>query len=316
MEAQSSKKTTFKKLAFIAIGILCLFPLVQPPFALFAGIVLAFTIGHPFYSINGKLTKILLQTSVVGLGFGMNVYDAVEAGKDGLIFTVFSITTTILLGIFLGKIFKTPKKTSILISSGTAICGGSAIAAVSPVIDADQDETSVALGIIFILNSIALFIFPPIGHLLHLDQEQFGFWSAIAIHDTSSVVGAAQRYGDKALQIATTIKLERTLWIIPISIIFAFIFGKGKGKKKISIPYFILYFIIAMLISSFIPQIQPVAEVITFGAKRCLTLTLFLIGAGLSPNTFKQVGVKPLLQGVLLWLFISVLSLAAILWFL
>lgn len=313
MEAKPSNKTILYKAIFILVAVLCLFPFVQPPFALFAGIVLAFTIGHPFYHLNGKLTKILLQTSVVGLGFGMNIYDAVEAGKDGLIFTIFSIITTIILGIFLGKIFKTPKKTSLLISSGTAICGGSAIAAVAPVIDADENETSVALGIIFILNSVALFIFPPIGHLLHLDQEQFGFWSAIAIHDTSSVVGAAQRYGDKALQIATTIKLERALWIIPLSIVFAFIYGKGKGKKKIAIPYFIFLFIIAMLISSFIPQIKPVGDVIVIGAKRCLTLTLFLIGAGLSRNTIKQVGIKPMLQGVILWVFISLLSLGAIL---
>lgn len=314
MSVKSSNSDLVRKIIFFVLVVLCLFPFMSPPIALFAGFVLSFTIGHPLIHLNGKATKILLQVSVVGLGFGMNIYDAIEVGKDGLIFTVFSIITTLVLGIVLGKIFKTPEKTSILISSGTAICGGSAIAAISPVIDADENETSVALGIIFILNSLALFIFPAVGHFLNMDQEQFGVWSAIAIHDTSSVVGAAQKYGDQALQIATTIKLERALWIIPLSLGFALFYKKRAGgrKGKMYIPYFIFLYILAMLISSFIPAIQPVGEVIVMVAKRCLTLTLFLIGAGLSKEAIMKVGIKPMLQGILLWIFISLMSLAVI----
>lgn len=297
---------------FILIGIVCLFPFVQPPIALLAGFAFSFLIGTPFQKQNRKLTKILLQASVVGLGFGMNIYEAAEVGKDGLIFTVSTIVLTLVAGILLGKIFKTPKKTSILISSGTAICGGSAIAAMTPIINANEEETSVSLGTIFVLNSIALLIFPVIGHILNLTQEQFGVWAAIAIHDTSSVVGAAQKYGDEALHIATTIKLERALWIIPLSLVTA-LFYKRSGNK-LYIPYFIFLYVIAMLINTFVPQVQStISPAIVAISKRGLTLTLFLIGAGLTKEALKNMGIKPLLQGVLLWIFISVISLVAIL---
>ena len=288
----------------------CAMPFVDTPFALLIGIVLAQTVQHPFPKINKKLTHILLQASVVGLGFGMNAVQAVEAGKQGFIFTVFSIVSTLTLGLFIGKRMKVENNTSYLISTGTAVCGGSAIAAISSVIRSNEKQISTALGTVFILNSIALFLFPWIGKFMHLSQHQFGVWAAIAIHDTSSVVGAANKYGQEALQIATTIKLERALWIIPLSIISVFIFK--SESKKIKIPYFIFLFVLAMLINTFVPAIQTEANYIVVASKIGLKITLFLIGSGLSRQLIASVGVKPLIQGILLWLFISVLSLAVI----
>lgn len=301
-----------KKIIFIIAAAICLLPFMETPYALLLGFVISFTIGNPFQEINGKLTKILLQVSVVGLGFGMNIHEALAVGKDGLLFTAVSIITTLVVGLLLGRLFRTSKDTSILISSGTAICGGSAIAAIAPVIDADENETSVSLATIFILNSVALLVFPYVGHLINMTQDQFGLWAAIAIHDTSSVVGAAQKYGDQALHLATTVKLERALWIIPLSLVFALIYGKKNGKKKMYIPYFIFLYIVAMILNSFIPFVHSLAPTIVFGAKKCMTLTLFLIGAGLSKNTIKSIGVKPLLQGIALWFFISIASLLCI----
>ena len=254
----------------------------------------------------------MLKISVVGLGFGMNLHHAIEAGKDGLLFTICSIVLTLLVGWGLGKWFKNDNKISFLISSGTAICGGSAIAAISPIVNADEKQMSVALGTIFILNSLALLIFPAIGHGLDMTQQQFGLWCAIAIHDTSSVVGAAARYGQEALVIATTIKLERALWIIPLSLLTVF-FVKGANKKN-NIPYFIGLFILAMCLSTYLPQFKNEYSLIVQGAKKGLTITLFLIGAGLSLDTIKAVGVKPFLQGIILWILICLFSLAAIIY--
>lgn len=268
--------------------------------------------GNPFVEFNHVAITYLLQFSVVGLGFGMNATAAISAGKEGFLLTVFSIFSTLLLGTFLGKWLKTDKKTSHLISCGTAICGGSAIAAISPVIKSNENQTSIALGVIFILNSIALFVFPFIGHQLDLSQKEFGLWCAIAIHDTSSVVGAANKYGAEALQIATTVKLARALWIIPISLITAAIF-KNKSQK-IKIPYFIGLFILAMLFNTYVPATAVIAPFIVNVAKIGLTITLFLIGATLNINTLRSVGVKPLLQGVILWVFIAGLGLASILY--
>ena len=268
--------------------------------------------GNPFIAFNHIAITYLLQFSVIGLGFGMNATAAISAGKEGFLLTIFSIFSTLILGTFLGKWLKTDKKTSHLISCGTAICGGSAIAAISPVIKSNENQTSIALGVIFILNSIALFVFPFIGHQLDLSQKEFGLWCAIAIHDTSSVVGAADKYGAEALQIATTVKLARALWIIPISLLTAFIF-KNKSQK-IKIPYFIGLFILAMLFNSYVPQTAIVSPYIVNIAKIGLTITLFLIGATLNINTLKAVGVKPLFQGVLLWIFIASLGLVSILY--
>ncbi|WP_370566941.1 YeiH family protein [Flavobacterium sp. PL002] len=298
---------------FIVLLLICLSGAISPPIALLLGLVVANIFGHPFLQNNHKATTILLQVAVVGLGFGMNVTSALDAGKEGFLFTIASIFSTLLLGFFIGKWFKIDRKTAHLISCGTAICGGSAIAAIAPVIKSDEKQTSVALGVIFILNSVALFLFPVVGHWLHLSQQEFGLWCAIAIHDTSSVVGAANKYGPIALQIATTVKLARALWIIPIALLTASLF-KNKNSK-IKIPYFIGLFIVAMLLNTFIPQTAIVAPTIVLLAKIGLTVTLFLIGAGLNFNRLKSVGIKPFLQGVLLWGFIATAALISIMYF-
>jgi len=297
---------------FAVVILLCLFSIIYPPIALLLGVVLVNVFGNPFVEFNNKAITFLLQFSVVGLGFGMNANSAVSAGKEGFVLTVFSIFTTLIFGFLLGKWLRTEKKTSHLISCGTAICGGSAIAAISPVIKSNENQTSIALGVIFILNSIALFVFPFIGHQLDLSQKDFGLWCAIAIHDTSSVVGAANKYGAEALQVATTVKLARALWIIPISILTAFLF-KNKNSK-IKIPYFIGLFILAMLLNTYLPATAVISTHIVGIAKIGLTITLFLIGATLNFTTLKTVGVKPLLQGIFLWIFIAVLALISILY--
>ena len=311
MMPESNKNIIVQKIVFVLAIIFCLTPLASPPIALAVGLVLALTIGHPYIHLNHKATKILLQVSVVGLGFGMNLGKIMQVGKEGIMFTIVSIFGTLTLGFLIGKWLSIHKKTSHLIASGTAICGGSAIAAVGPILNASDQEMSVALGTVFILNSIALFIFPIIGHILKLTQTQFGFWAGIAIHDTSSVVGAAAKYGNAALQIATTVKLARALWIVPVALLTSFLF-KGKSKK-ISIPYFIFLFILASILRTYISQVAAVSEHIVHAAETGLTITLFLIGAGLSKNVIKSVGVKPLVQGIILWAIISVSSLMIIL---
>jgi uncharacterized integral membrane protein (TIGR00698 family) len=298
------RNITTRQLIFIILLFLCLTPWISPPIALLLGLIVAQFIGHPFLHLNQKATHLLLQVSVVGLGFGMNVHSALKAGKQGLLFTVISIVGTLTLGYILGKLLKIDKKTSLLVSSGTAICGGSAIAAISPVINAEEKQISVALGTVFILNSVALFIFPAIGHYFNLSETQFGLWCAIAIHDTSSVVGAASKYGPHALEIATTVKLARALWIIPVSLGAAVVFR--NTSKKVKIPYFIGFFVVAMILNTYSTFVQKIAPDVVFVAKTGLTLTLFLIGAGLSRKVLAAVGFKPLLQGIILWIVISV----------
>ncbi|KUG12168.1 hypothetical protein BAZ12_12780 [Elizabethkingia miricola] len=302
--------TLLQKILFFVLLIFCVTPFVEPPLALILGFVVSFFIGHPYIKHNSVAAKYLLQFSVVGLGFGMNLTEAIKVGKEGLIFTVASIFFTLIVGLIIGRYLKINKSTSTLISGGTAICGGSAIAALAPVINAKDEDISVAMACIFILNALALLIFPVIGHQLNMSQDQFGLWSAIAIHDTSSVIGSAQKYGEEALKIATTVKLERALWIIPVSILLS-VLNKGS-VKKIKIPYFILGFIGAILLAYYFPQIKPFGEIMVFTAKKALNITLFLIASGLSISSIKKVGVKPLVQGVLLWIFISVGSLLVI----
>lgn len=285
---------------------------ITPPIALLIGLLYAFICGQAYPAYNKKCSKMLLQYSVVGLGFGMNIEASLASSKEGIIFTVLSVSGTIILGWLLGrKLLKLERRTSYLISSGTAICGGSAIAAVGPIINAKGAEMSVALGTIFILNAIALFIFPSIGHALGLDEVQFGTWAAIAIHDTSSVVGAGGAYGDTALEIATTIKLTRALWIIPVALCTAVVF-RTQGKK-IAIPWFILWFIVAMVVNTYLLDSVPtVGSVVSGIARKCLTVTMFFIGASLSLDVLRQVGLRPLLLGILLWIMVSVISLAYI----
>jgi len=308
---------SWRKALFIILILFCLSPLGSPPVALALGLVLALTIGSPFPSLSGKPTKYLLQTSVVLLGFGMNLTAVYRAGKDGVLFTIATIFGTLILGYFVGKLLKVKGKTSTLISSGTAICGGSAIAAVGPAINAEPEEMSVALGTVFVLNSIALFLYPIIGDGIGLTQNQFGVWAAIAIHDTSSVVGAAGTYGSEALAIATTVKLARALWIAPVALLFAYIYRKKDGgeRAKIAIPWFIFLFLAATAFRTYAPDIiiPSIFDAVVNLAKAGMIVTLFLIGASLSRKTLKSVGAKPLIQGVLLWIVISVVSLIAVL---
>lgn len=287
---------------------------VTPPVALFLGLAFALLCGQAYPKFNKKVSKKLLQYSVVGLGFGMNLHASLASGKEGMLFTVVSVIGTMIIGMFIGcKLLKVNRETSYLISSGTAICGGSAIAAVGPVIKAKDSDMSVALATIFVLNAIALFVFPVFGHWIGLDQQQFGTWAAIAIHDTSSVVGAGAAYGEEALQVATTIKLTRALWIIPLALITSFIFK--NGGKKISIPWFILWFIVAILVNTYLlDNIPELGKAISGLARKGLIVTMFFIGASLSTDVLKSVGMKPLVQGVLLWIVISVSSLIYILW--
>ncbi len=295
---------------FCLLILLCLFPFITAPIALAMGLVFALVFGNPFPKFLSKTTSYLLRICVVGLGFGIEATKALEAGSKGFLFTIVSILGTILLGYLIGKWAKIDSKTSHLISCGTAICGGSAIAAVGPVIKANQHQMSVALGTVFILNAVALFVFPLIGHYLQLSQTQFGLWAAIAIHDTSSVVGAASKYGAEALQIATTVKLARALWIIPVVFFSAFVF-KNK-ESKISIPYFILLFFVAMLLNTYVPHIAPLSTFLNGAAKRGVVVVLFLIGSGLSKEALQSVGIKPFFQGIILWVVIASASLFTI----
>lgn len=305
------QKKLLLQLLFLALAVLSFSPLVSPPIALLFGIL--------FVNIFGKVletdtfVKKLLQYSIIGLGFGINMNTAIEAGSQGFLFTVSTIALVMIFGLFLAKILKIDKTIAQLISAGTAICGGSAIAAVAPILKANSKQTSVALGIVFVLNAVALFIFPEIGHFFNLSQNQFGIWSAIAIHDTSSVVGAASKYGNEALQIATTVKLARALWIIPLAFLIS-IFTKSEGKIKI--PYFIGFFVLAILAGTYLPFLQNFNSIISEISRDTLKVALFLIGAGLSLQNLKNIGIKPLLLGIILWIFISSISLYAVLQFL
>ena len=299
-----------KPLFFIGI-VACLLPFVSPAIALFMGLLLGFTVRNPYPTQSSKTSKYLLQFAVVGLGFGMNLHESLQSGKEGMLFTIVSVIGVLSIGYWLGRRMLLDNKTSYLISSGTAICGGSAIAAVAPILKASPNQMSISLGTVFILNAIALFIFPPIGRLLELTQEQFGMWAAIAIHDTSSVVGAGADYGAKALEVATMVKLTRALWIIPISIATTFFFKQKESKIKI--PWFIFFFILAMVANTVFNLPQSITNFIGMLSKKGMTITLFLIGSGLSLKTLKTVGAKPLILGVTLWILIGVGSLGVIL---
>jgi len=302
---------TVQRAVFGLFLVFCLTPWASPPLALALGLVLAQTVGNPFTAQTKAFTAKLLQLSVIGLGFGMNAHAAVQAGKEGILCTVVSVFGTLLLGYLGGRWLGLGRHVAHLIACGTAICGGSAIAAIGPVLRARDAEMSVALGTIFVLNALALFAFPPIGHALHMSQHQFGLWCAIAIHDTSSVVGAAAAYGNQALEVATTVKLARALWIIPVAISTSLLF-KQKGVK-IKLPYFIFGFILAMLVNTFVPAARPLGPVMVYLAKIGLTVTLFFIGAGLSLRVVKSVGGRPYALGLLLWVVISTASLYVIL---
>ena len=308
--ATSKTLSAIHKIVFFILLLLCLTPYISIPAALFMGLAFAILFRNPYPDISKKTSKYLLQISVVGLGFGMNLFEALKAGKDGIIFTIVSVFSVLLLGVLLGKVFKLEKTIAYLISAGTAICGGSAIAAVAPIVKAKDMEISVSIGTVFILNAIALFVFPTLGHYFNLSQEQFGTWAAIAIHDVSSVVGASAAYGEEALKIATTVKLTRALWIIPVAIVTSFFFK--QKSDKIYKPWFILFFTLAMLANTFLPIPDIITGNILWLAKKGFAVTLFLIGTDLSLKVIKSVGVKSVLFGVILWAFISILSFVVI----
>lgn len=287
---------------------LCLLPFMSAPFALGAGLLYSFILGKKLPLNTARITSYLLQASIVFMGFGMNLGQVIQTSKTGFYLTFFSVFLTLLAGTALGLLFRVDKKTAYLISCGTAICGGSAIAATAPVIRAKNNQVSFALGVVFFLNAIALFIFPHIGHLLHMSQEHFGFWAAIAIHDTSSVVGAGSVFGPKALQVATTVKLTRTLWIIPVTLLTSLMQKKEERKGKIKIPWFIPLFILAIIAGNFMPAWQHTFTHFSWLGHKGLMIALFFIGTGISAREIKKAGWRPLLMGFLLWVIISVTS--------
>ncbi len=312
----NSKTVFFLGLLLAASGI------CSPPVGLAGGILFGFTVAHPYRLESASLAKLLLQISVVALGFGMNLEKVLHAGRAGFVYTAISISCALGLGLLVGRVLHVAGRASYLISAGTAICGGSAIAAIAPISGASEEEISVAMGTVFLLNSIALLIFPAIGAALHLDQHQFGLWAALAIHDTSSVVGAAARYGSEALAIGTTVKLARALWIVPLSLLTASyvargrLGGSGAGhpgiKARTRLPWFILFFCLASVASTYLPRFAPAYLALGQLGRSGLTATLYLIGTSLSARTLRQVGARPLLQGVLLWTVVASLSLAAV----
>lgn len=306
-----------RKIIFVLLILFCLSPYGSAPVALALGLALALTLGNPFPQFTGKPTTYLLQASVVMLGFGMNLTAVYKAGKNGIAFIIAVISSALVLGFLLGKFLKIPKRITTLVSTGTAICGGSAIAAVGPAIKAEKDEMSVSLGTIFVLNAVALFAFPLIGHALDMSQTQFGMWAAIAIQDTSSVVGASSAYGAEALTTAATVKLARALWIAPIALALAFAFREKDGKAKIAIPWFIFLFVLAAAIRSFAPTFlwPSMFDALVNLAKAGFVVTLFLIGLSLSKETLKKVGFRPFLLGAMLWIVIATASLFAVLRF-
>lgn len=311
---QPSLRVKLSKWVYIAIVLLILFPFdkfglpaATAPVALFVGLLFAFIFPMPFPKFNKKGSKYLLQASVVGLGFGMSVTEALKSGGQGMMFTIVSVVGVMVLGVMIGYWMHLNRKTSYLISAGTAICGGSAIAAVGPVLRANDEEMAVSLGVIFILNAVALFIFPPMGHYFEMSDAQFGTWAAIAIHDTSSVVGAGDAFSPAACEIATVIKCTRALWIIPLAFVTMFLF-RDKNSAKISIPWFILLFVLAMIVNTYLGLPKELSTTIVYVAKKLLVVTLFFIGASLSLATVKKVGVRPLLLAVLLWIVIGVVS--------
>jgi uncharacterized integral membrane protein (TIGR00698 family) len=298
------------KAIFFGGVILAASGLVSPAIALLGGLAYGLMLEHPFPVEGSQLIRVLLQASVVALGFGMNLHEVLQAGRSGFVYTALSIAAALLLGLGIGYVMDVSKRPSFLISAGTAICGGSAIAAVGPIVGATEEEMAVSLGAVFILNAAALFLFPLIGFALHMSESQFGLWSALAIHDTSSVVGATARFGATALAIGTTIKLARALWIVPLSLATAVVW---KSKARIQWPWFILFFCMAALVNTGLPQFRSPFGALNHMGKLGLTVTLFLIGASLNKETLKKVGVRPLLQGLTLWMIVGAGSLALIL---
>jgi len=307
---------TLAKIIFILALAISFSGLLSPPLALTVGILFGLSFPHPYITESRGIARTLLQSSVVALGFGMNLGEVLKAGRSGFIYTALGISFALLAGRGLGKCLQVRGNSSFLITSGTAICGGSAIAAIGPILEANEEEMAISLGTIFILNSFALLIFPPIGSALHLSQSQFGLWAALAIHDTSSVVGATAKYGSEALVIGTTVKLARALWIVPLALGTAAIRGGrskdaagGKSRLRLQFPWFIVFFAVAAVLNTYLPTFERPAKWLFALGRLGLTATLFLIGSGISRATLEEVGWRPLLLGFLLWLGVGLTSL-------
>jgi uncharacterized integral membrane protein (TIGR00698 family) len=318
--APASRRIDSRTVFFLGL-LLAASGIVSPPVALAGGIAFGFTVEHPYRQQSHSLAKLLLQISVVALGFGMNLQQVLHAGRSGFLYTAVSITSAIVLGLLFGRLLRIGGKASYLITVGTAICGGSAIAAIAPITDANEQEISVSMGTVFVLNSVALLAFPALGAAMHLDQNQFGLWAALAIHDTSSVVGAAAKYGEQALAVGTAVKLARALWIVPLALVTATFMRVGRGSgsdtpghkaPRVAVPWFIFLFCGATVISTYVPRFAAQYAALSHLGKSGLTATLFLIGTSLSARTLRQVGVRPFVQGVTLWIIVASVSLAAI----
>lgn len=305
MEIDNRLKAT---LLFTLI-LFCLFPFVKPAIGLVLGIAFALIVGNPWHRTTDKWNKYLLQISVVGLGFSLDITHVLEEGLNAIWFTISAIALTMLVGVFLGHAFRTGKKTSILISTGTAICGASAIAAMAPAIKSKSNHVAVAMATIFVLNGLALILFPIFGKLLGLSSQNFGLWAAMAIHDTSSVAGAAIAYSPESVSTALTVKLTRALWILPLTFVVGYL---QRGTRRVAFPLFLIGFLLAATISNLLPQLHTYWNLIFDGAKQLLSVTLFLVGAGLTRKLIVKVGIRPFIQGLVLWLFISIVSLLAI----
>lgn len=310
------KSSILSKVLFILISLLCFSPFIKASFALLLGMALSFIFANPFKEHTKKWATHLLSIAIIGLGAGMNLNVIAQVGGKGIVYTIVGISSTFLLGYLIRKCLKVDKESSLLITVGTAICGGSAIAAVAPAIKAKSNETSIALGVVFLLNACALIIFPIIGHFLDLSQHQFGLWSALAIHDTSSVVGVTLPYGPEALQVGTTVKLTRALWIIPLTLIIMMTYSrsdnKTEGKMKFKIPWFIFGFIIMATLVTIFPSLKPYGHMLELGSKQIMVFTLFLIGSNLSKEALREVGVKSILFGIILWFCIGTATLISI----
>lgn len=289
--------------------IICLYPKITSPIALLLGITISLVFGNPYLARAKKLTKPLLAWAIIGLGAGVNLGVVVKAGTSGIVFTFLSLTATLIVGHLIGKWLKTDSETSTLLNVGTAICGGSAIVAVSNAIQAKDNSTSIALAVVFILNAIALLIFPTLGHHFRLSEDQFGHWAALAIHDTSSVVGASMQFGTHALEVGTTVKLVRALWIIPVTLLFAKIFNRSA---KIQFPFFILGFVFTSALVTYFEFLQPIGNQVEWIARRALVIALYLIGSGLTMASIRAVGAKAIAQGILLWILVMVGSFFAV----
>jgi uncharacterized integral membrane protein (TIGR00698 family) len=299
-------KSLIVKTLFFAGLIISASGYVSPPIALTVGIIFGLSVSHPLPADSRDLSRFLLQASVVALGFGMDLHEVIKAGRSGFIYTALGISFALIFGLGLGKLLRVHGNSSFLITTGTAICGGSAIAAIAPIIQADEQEVAVALGTIFILNSVALLIFPLVGSALRLTQQQFGLWAALAIHDTSSVVGASSKYGAVALIVGTTVKLARALWIVPLALVTAAV---KRSSSKVKLPWFILLFCLAAVINTYVPQWSYIAKIFFTLGRYGLTATLFLIGTSISRTALKQVGWRPLAQGIALWILVALTSL-------